>query len=104
SRRAHLRHLEHVVPAILIRAVPPPLAFALLILPSVVQEIDAGIQRFVDDPSSLRDRLRFAEMVATEADDGHQVCVWTEGATRDRCVSGPHCSRLISRRALLFAM
>ena len=67
------------VAAILDRAAHPPLALALVILPRVVEEVDAGVDRFVNDPDGLGDRLRLAEVIAAEADDGHQVGVPPEG-------------------------
>jgi hypothetical protein len=86
--RAHLGHQEDRVPAIRDGATHPPLALAFVILPRVVEKVDARVDGFVNDPDGLRDRLDLAEMVPTESDDGHRIGMPPEGPPGNRFVSG----------------
>jgi hypothetical protein len=73
SVRAHLRHQEDRVPAIGDGPSHPALALSVVVLPGVVEEVDARVDRFVNNPHGLGDRLGFAEMKAAETDDGHAI-------------------------------
>ena len=88
SVRADFGHQEDRLPAIGDRPSHPAFAFSFVILPCVVEEVDAGVDRFVHDPYGLGVRFGFAEMIAAEADDRNQVGMPRKRAAADRFVSG----------------
>ena len=98
SVRADLGHQEHRVPAILDRASHSPLALAVVILPGVVEEVDAGVDRFVNDPNRLGDGPGFAEVIAAESEDGHQVAMPAKQSALDRAVAGRRRRHMIEPR------
>jgi hypothetical protein len=77
--RADLRHQEDRLAPIGDGAPHAPLALALVILPGVVEEVDAVIDRLVDDAHSLGHRWRLTQVVAAEAEDGDEISVTPKG-------------------------
>src|SRR5947207_14423708 len=92
-------------------AVPVPeglshldLARPLIVVPGVVEEIDARVDRGADDADALRLReLRLAQVEPSEADRGDSLACAAEAAHRDRGLSlaraygGSDCSGRRSR-------
>ena len=64
-----LRHQEDRVPAIGDGASHSTLALSVVVFPRVVEEIDARVDGFVNNPNGLGDGLRLAEMKAAETND-----------------------------------
>src|SRR6202020_2014985 len=62
--RTHLRHHHRAVPLALECATQPFLAQALMIFPGVIEEVDAGIQRLIDNLRRLRIAVRGAQVVS----------------------------------------
>src|SRR5438034_809617 len=68
--RAHLRHEEHAVAAILQRASHSFLALPVVVFPRVVHEGDASVDRFVHDPRRFALGLHLPEVKAAQRHDG----------------------------------
>src|SRR5438034_9595078 len=88
SVRADLGHQEDRVPAIGDGTAHSPLALALVILLGVVEKVDSGVERFMNDSYRLDDRLRLAEVVAAEADDRHLIGVASKRPAINRFAFG----------------
>src|ERR1700748_1038105 len=85
-----LGHEEGFLPvAILERKTHAALAFAIVVVPAVVEEVDAGIESGADDTYALLLRdVGAADMVTAEADDGDGLAGAAEGAARNLAGSG----------------
>ena len=81
--RADLRHQENRFTTIFDRATHPLFAFAVVIFPGVVQEVDTRIDRGVNNPHRFGHRIGFAKMISAEADDGDEVWMASERAAID---------------------
>src|SRR5579884_4089175 len=92
---AHFGHEHHVVALALERVSDPFFALAVVIFPGVVEEVDAGIERAIDD--LFRRVLVFggSDVIAAEANYGYVESGFTELAVRYGFVSLRHerCSR-----------
>src|SRR5262245_30216371 len=71
--RADLGHQEDAIASIRDRPPHSPLAFAVVVFPGVVEEVDAGVQRLVNDSDRGRGRSGLAEVIAAESHDGHRI-------------------------------
>jgi hypothetical protein len=102
SVRADLRHQEDRIPAIGDGPSHSALALSVVVLPGIVEEIDAGVDCFVNNPHGLGDCLDFAEMKAAETDDGHAIGMTAKRSASDRFVCGSHklCGAAIARDML----
>jgi len=78
--RADLRHQEHRIPSVLDGAPHPLFALAVVVLPGVVQKVDPGGDRLVNDPDRLGGRPGLAEVVAAKTDDRDLVGMAAERA------------------------
>ena len=61
----------------------------VVVLPGVVEEVHAGVDRLVDDAHRLGDGRDLAEVVAAEAEDRHLVGVTAEATPRNHRQSLP---------------
>src|SRR5690606_29422778 len=78
--RADLRHEEDLLAPLAKDEAHAPLRFALVVLPRVVEERDALIDRAMHDPHRLvRLELRTADVAATETKDRHLFAIAAEG-------------------------
>src|SRR5689334_10853767 len=69
--RAHLRHQEDLVPTTLERPAQQVFGLAVVILPTVVEERDAGVHGFVDEPDRVVDAGQIAEVVTADSERRH---------------------------------
>ena len=69
--RADLGHQEDLVAPALEGPAQPVLGSAVLVLPAVVEEGDAGVDGLVDEPDRLVDGLEVAEVVAADTEGRH---------------------------------
>jgi hypothetical protein len=69
--RAHLRHQEHAVAAIRDRLAHHHFRAAVVVLPRVVHEGDAGINGGMDEADRLALIRHLADVMAAEADRRH---------------------------------
>jgi hypothetical protein len=84
SMRADLGHQENRTPAVGDGASHPSFALAVVILPGVVEEVDPGVDGFVNDADGFGNGLRLAEVIAAEPDHGDAIRIAPEPATIDR--------------------
>ncbi len=81
--RADLRHQKHLAAPVFDGAPPPLLAGAVVVFPRVVEEVDARIERRVHEAHGLGNRLRNADVISAETDDGDEVWMTSERAARN---------------------
>jgi len=86
--RADLRHQENLVAPPLERLAQPVLGLAVVVLPAVVEERDAGIDRLRGRGGPRRRRSGGREMVAADTDGRHVDAGTTERSARDRAGTG----------------
>ena len=80
--RADLRHQKDAIAAADESAPHPLFGTAIVVFPGVVEEVDAGVDRFVRDALRLFVGRRRRQRIAAHADDRHLVVVATEAAAR----------------------
>jgi hypothetical protein len=78
-----LGHEEHGIAPIGDRAPHPPLALALVILPGVVEKVNAGIDRLVNDAHRFGNGASLAEVITTESHDRDEVLTFTKRQVRN---------------------
>ena len=85
SAAVDLGHQEGLLAvAVLEGAAHAALAFAVVVVPAVVQEVDARVECGADDADALvLGDLRRADVVAADADDGDGMAGAAEGTARD---------------------
>src|SRR5438552_12811020 len=82
--RTHLGHQEDLVAPALQRVPQPLLAPAVVVLPGVVEECQARVDRLVDEGDRVRQRGHGAEVIAAEPEDRDALARAAERPTRDR--------------------
>ena len=85
---ADLGHQEDLVAPTLEGLAHPLLALAVVVLPGVVEEVDAGIDRLVDDGDGFLEGRGVAQAVAAQPDDGDRLLGPPERFARDPVGSG----------------
>src|SRR5262245_1212090 len=78
--RAGLRHQEHTLSAVRDGPAHPAFAFAVVVLPGVVEEVHAGVDRRVDDADCLLDGFDQAQVIAAQTDDRDEIVVAAKSA------------------------
>ena len=76
---ADLRHQEHTVASPAQRLAHPLLAAMIVVLPGIVHERDAGINRFVKDPRRLGERTGHPQGEPAQTHDGDSFSGAAEG-------------------------
>ena len=71
--RADFRHQEDRVPPIGDGASHPALTLPFVVLPGVVEEVDPGIDRFMNDSHGFGNGPGLAKVIASETDDRNLV-------------------------------
>jgi len=101
---ADLGHEEHAVAAVRNRPAHALFADAVVVLPGVVHERHAGVDRLVHDPNGLANRADLPEVIAADAKDGDPIVVRAERPCCDglhgACgckVRAPQCSHYARR-------
>ena len=68
--RAHLRHQEHPIAAIRDRAAYADLALVLVVLPRIVHEGDAGVDRRMGESRAFSRGFHVSEVVSAQGQSG----------------------------------
>ncbi len=81
---ANLGHQHDAVALTLERGAEPLFAGAIVIIPGIVEEVNAGIQGTIDDSFGLALVFRRPEMVSADSDDGNLHARAAQGSLRNR--------------------
>src|ERR1700729_1279542 len=82
---AHLGHQDHPVALALQRLAEPLLALPVVIIPSVVEEVDTGVDGFVYNPLRLVEVLRRPEVITANPENGGLQSRASPGTLRYVC-------------------
>ena len=86
--RADLGHQEDLVAPALEGLAHPLFALAVVVLPGVVEEVDAGIDRLVNDGDGFLEGRGIAQAVAAQPDDRDRLLGAPERLVRDLVGAG----------------